>query len=396
MAILSFFAILLLIAFPLNEVGRISPMLHVSFTLLDVVVGIGAGAWLLWQLLQRKFPHTMQAKAFGLTVIIFVLSLLVNIRTLTTSQFMEAALYIVRWLCYGTLFFMVFHSSISLKKNIERFLFGGGVLLLLFGYLQFFMYPELRNLYYAGWDVDYYRMFATFFDPNFFGLFLVLFFLFVVAKCTKIQFKQEQVKFILYILLEAATFFAILLSYSRTALISLVIGVVILFWQKRLKKYILPFFVGTALFVVIVFTLGTAKLNVNSLFRTTSSYARITSAQHAITIFSQNPLLGVGFNAYRYAQYRLHFMPGSALREDHGASGTDVSMLFVLATSGIIGFVVFLYFLYSHFYAVLHAKNRLGLATITAWIVGSLFINGLFYPSLLVWVWVLLGITTSE
>ena len=37
-----------------------------------------------------------------------------------------------------------------------------------------FVYPDLRNLWYLGWDPHYYRVFATLLDPNYVGILLVL------------------------------------------------------------------------------------------------------------------------------------------------------------------------------------------------------------------------------
>lgn len=395
MALLIFFSLLLLVALPLNEISRITIGLHVSFTLLDVLVGIIAVVWLLRQVWQRKYMVSSQAKLFTATIAVFTLSLVANMYRLSFTQTLTAALYIVRWMCYGSIFFMVLSNNF-VKKKMPALLFACGILLVCIGYIQYFFYPALRNLFYAGWDEDYYRMFATFFDPNFFGLFLSLFFLFVVSQFASGQTKKNRVRVLLYSMLTVATFFAILLTYSRTALVTVAIGILVLFWQKKLKKFIVPLFIGAAFLVILIFTLGNTRTKVNSLFRVTSSDARIGSAKNALIIFLDNPLFGVGFNAYRYAQYRHHFMPGSTIQEDHGASGSDVSMLFVLATSGIVGSIVFCIFLYSHFKKVLQAKNRLGLATFVAWMVGSLFINGLFYPSILVWVWIIFGLTESD
>ena len=394
MVLLIYFLFLLFIALPLGEVSRVTLGLTISFTLVDIAVAVGSVVWLGNQLFLKKRPVSFQSKTFILLTVIFVVSLLFNIATLTLPQLLTASLYIVRWIIFGSLFFMVKSLPVVIKKKLSTTLLIAGGLLTLGGYVQYFFYPSLRNLLYFGWDEHFYRMFGTFFDPNFFGLFLTLFFLFILSKMFFMSIQKEKVLFGLLFLLGGATFVAIFLTYSRTALIALVVGILVLFWNKKFWKWLWIFGFAIAITASFVFFLSTRKQDVNSLFRTTSSDARIGSAKNALRIFSENPIFGVGFNAYRYAQYQHHFIIPSPIQEDHGASGADSSLLLVLATSGIIGFLALLLYLWSHVKVLVHSP-RVGLATFAALFIGSFFVNGLFYPFLLIWLWIVLGITES-
>lgn len=395
MVLLIFFFLLLCVALPLGEVSRITLGLTVSFTCLDVLVAVGSSVWLVTHIKTIKKSFLPHALSFWLVTFIFFVSLLVNILTLTQSQFVVSGLYILRFLFFGMIFFMVRDIPESLKKNIKLLLFIGGSLLLLSGYVQYFFYPSLRNLIYFGWDEHFYRMFGTFFDPNFFGLFLVLFFIFLLAEIFAIKPSVKKMWFSFLFLLASATCIGIFLTYSRTALVALIVGVFVLLWRKKLWKYTVAFLFLTLIVGTLFFVFSTQTKDVNSIFRSASTEARIGSARNALRIFIDHPIIGVGFNAYRYAQYRYHFMPGNPIQEDHGASGADSSLLLVLATSGIVGFIIFCIFLLGHFQVLKKQKNRLGLATFLAFFVGSFFVNGLFYPLLLVWVWVILGLTEN-
>lgn len=394
MVLLIFFIFLFCVALPLGEVSRVTPALNISFTLLDSTVAIGFGVWLVRQLILRKQVISFQAKSFILLAGAFSFSLLFNAATLSLPQFFTASLYDVRWILFGSIFFMV-QSSPSIRKYASKILLSGGLLTLAGGYMQYFFYPSLRNLIYFGWDEHFYRMFGTFFDPNFYGLFLVLFFLFILHKLFSLSVEKEKIVFSMLFLLASFVFIAIFLTYSRTALVTLFAGIVILFWNRKFWKWLWVIGISALITAGIVFFVSTRRQDVNSLFRTTSAYARIGSAKNALTIFLERPVFGVGFNAYRYAQYRHGFMPGSPIQEDHGASGADSSLLLVLATSGIVGFTAFIVYFWSHIRILLH-KKRIGLATLIALLIGSFFVNGLFYPLLLIWTWTVLGLVESS
>ncbi len=391
MGVLIFFFFVICIAFPLGQIVRISPSLTTSFTLLDCIVGIGSALWLSKKLFERRFHLSTQAYAFLLTLAAFLLSLLTNAFSLPLNEVGIASLYIVRWVLYGVLFFMSASLSEKAKKTIRFFLLIGGIVLLLSGYAQFFFYPALRNLIYAGWDEHYYRMFGTFLDPNFFGLFLVCFFLFLLDSCVK----QKKYRFFLT-LIALLTFCGITLTYSRTAFIALGVGLLILFWHSIHWKKILVGFV-LMLFIAISILMLVGRHSVgNDLLRSTSSIARLGNAKNALTIFLDDPIFGIGFNAYRYAQYKHHFMMPSPTQQDHGGSGADSSLLFILATSGVIGLSAFLFFLWTHIKILMKKRSRLGLAVLIAAILGSTFVDGLFYPSIMAWLWILLGVIESD
>lgn len=395
MALLSFFIILLLVALPLGSFSRVTLGLTISFSLLDVVVITGSVLWVANQIRFKKFPVSLIAKSFLLVIGIFIVSLLVNALSLSSAQFFTSALYIIRFACFGTLYFMVQGSSAYVKQKLNTLLIASGTLLLVGGYAQYYFYPSLRNLIYFGWDEHFYRMFGTFFDPNFFGLFLVLFFLYTIAQIFRLKIRDRKLAFAFYFCLSTAIFIAIFLTYSRTTLLALFCGIIILFWNKHFWKWIMLALFGVGLSILLAFSLTPHDTQINSLFRATSTEARIGSARDALIIFRDNPIIGIGFNAYRYAMYRHNFQSGSSIQEDHGASGADSSLLLVLATSGIVGLVAYIFFLSTHMRRLILSKKKEGLALFVALFVGSFFVNGLFYPSLLVWLWIVLGTTES-
>jgi len=134
-----------------------------------------------------------------------------------------------------------------------------------------------------------------------------------------------------------------------------------------------------------------------NLLRTASSEARLETSRNALKIIQDHPILGVGFNAYRYAQIKYNFRNAHPLFMSHADSGVDNSFLFVLATTGIIGFIAYIslwFFILKM--AVVRKKHELSIAgvLVIASIVGlsvnALFINSLFYAPLMLWMWLLI------
>lgn len=364
---------LLVIALPLGEIARIS-FNEIAITLLDIGI---ATTVLLWIFLRRKIPRSDLTKPILIFVATLFISLLVNSPRLNINELLISFLYLLRWIFYALLFFVVLDLR-SIKKKIEYMMLAGGAILVVGGYVQYFLYPDLRNLYYAGWDEHLYRMFSTFLDPNFAGIFFVLYFLFLIEKL----FKKPTLPLKL---LSALTLVATAITFSRSAYVGLLIGLTALLFIKGRKIFVLGL-VFLFAFLTLLFVQLSSKSEGTNLLRTASGEARLDSVKNAITIFKDNPVFGVGFNSYRYAQRDYGFLDESKMMV-HSGAGTDNSFLFILATTGIVGFLAFIYL----FVSINLIKDPLITASILALTVNSLFINSFFFPSIMLWLWILLG-----
>ena len=194
------------------------------------------------------------------------------------------------------------------------------------------------------------------------------------------------------------TLIAILLTHSRSAFIMLVVGIITLLSLHRLFKVL-----GILVLVLFALLFIFSNRNIEGLnpLRIASVEARIDSANEAISIFSQNPVLGVGFNAYRYALTRYVFRTESGSAVSNADAGTDNSYLFVLATTGIIGFLIFLDFWVNIFKVIIRSFQSnfyevVTVASIAGLLINTLFINSLFYPPIMAWIFILIGVTTLE
>lgn len=388
-----FFALFLLL-FPLGEIGRLGFGNDISVKISDIVLGFAICSWLITK--KKNVSQRKQTKPILLFVIVCFLSLFVNSKNFPPDQLFVAFLYLLRWSAYAGLYFMVIGFDLQFKKKIMHFLTFVGFLVVVAGYIQYFLYPDLRNLYYVGWDEHLYRMFSTFLDPNFAGAFFVLYLLLLIGLFWNVYNQKQYGKMQLYGGLAVLTFCAILLTFSRSAFIMLFVSITIFLMQIKKTRLLFGIFVLSIIFLGIVSR--SLQSEGTNLLRTASNESRIEGALRATTIFLDNPLFGVGFNAYRYAQEKYGFTKKSQY-QNHAGAGTDNSFLFVLATTGIVGFGTYMYLLRAILLQARSSNNvmsKILFCSILGLFVSSFFINSLFYPFVMAWVWILVGVTEQK
>jgi len=405
MGVLKFLFILTLVTFPLGQIARLQLSGDINVTLFDASVLTTSIVWLLYTLGKRKKTTAALTKPILFFAGAIVISLIANLFRYSGAELFVASLYGTRWVLFACLYFVAQEFDGQFRKKLPTLLTVAGSVILGFGYIQYAFYQNLRNLYYLGWDDHLYRMFSTFLDPNFAGAFFVLFFIFLAGNFYEFYSSSQArsakrnsshfVRTILLGILCILTFIAIFLTTSRSAFIMLTVGLFTYLILIEKKKWMLLFIA----IVVIVYLIASRFFyleNVNP-FRTASSTARIEAAENAIDIIEKNPIFGIGFNAYRYAQYRAGFRTPEAPFPSHADSGTDNSFLFVFATTGIIGLTAFLYLLVAIIKLGRKKEHtimgKILVASIIGLVVNSFFINSLFYPMILFWVWVIAGLT---
>lgn len=327
----------------------------------------------------RKFINkpTERIPVLTLPIILFIfaalISLFVNIHSFILSSLEIGSLYLVRWALYAALYFFVVQTYIDTNLWLLG-LYAGGVGLAILGFLQFFLYPDLRNLSYLGWDPHYYRLFSTFLDPNFVGIYLVLT-LFLGA------FFWKNIKYRVWIAVcQVITFLALLFTYSRSSFLAFIAAILVIAAYK--KKWALLLVIGA--FVGVVIFLPKTSGSTLSLLRVDSSLARLGSWQDGVKLLGEAPVFGHGFDTLRY----LTTVSPNTISKS--AAGLDSSILFVGATAGIIGLVAYGYLIFSMI--KIGRKHMFYFASIAAIGVHSFFVNSAFYPWVMIWMWILTGV----
>jgi O-antigen ligase len=376
-----------------SEVARWQITSSAGITLLDLTVGMTGLYWIGYSLKKKLplYPKDLE-KPIVLFVCVILLSLFFAALSLTREQLINSSLYALRWFFYTLALGYAVYAAKTKRATIEALMIGSGAVVVILGFIQYFFYNNLRNLFYLGWDDHLYRLFSTFFDPNFAGMFLVLFLLFMLGTIWD-QKRVLSKKYVVYTGICLFTLGSIFLTYSRSASIMLFVGIIIFLLLGKQRKLAI---ISVICIVIAISLFANTKIEGLNPFRTASSFARVASVKNALVIIQDHPVLGVGFNAYRYAQIAYHFRSDTTPFPSHADSGTDNSFLFIFATTGIVGLFSYLYFLYSLTRGSLRSeksKHRGLVAAVGAWCVGSFFINGLFYPVMLFWMFFLRGVT---
>ena len=319
---------------------------------------------------------------------IAAVSLLINAYQFSMTELGVSSLYLFRWMLYSTLYAISLQKIIT-PRQLLTWLYWSGVIVSFLGLVQYVYYPYLRNLSYLGWDPHLYRVFSTFFDPNYLSLYLVLtLFLGMYLAISKLKWY--------FLVGQLVTFVAFLLTYSRSGYVAFVVGLFVYAIFARKLKIL---FVGVLLFVAILFLLPTPDGEGVKLFRTVSTFARVGNWKRGFVLIKEAPLFGFGFNTLRYVQERRGWVDRENGVASKAGAGLDDSFQFLWATTGIVGLLSYLWILVSVgkiFVRLLgNDKTRvlgvIGISTLLSTIVHSQFINSLFYPQILLWWWILAG-----
>ena len=399
MGLLKSLFFLFLISFPVAEIGKLQLKNGIGISINDIFLFLLIFSWIFFKLRFKKERKYFLKKPILIFVSVSAVSLILNFYNLTLETFLISFLYLVRFIAYVSLYFITKEFDSNTKNKISILLLFSGFITVLIGYVQYFYYPNLGNLIYLGWDEHLYRMFSSFLDPNFAGIFFVIYFIYTLVFVKNYLIRRNIYKLILVTLLSFFTLIAIYLTYSRSALIMLFISIITFLILNKKSKLI--FIVVLILSLMIFISPKSFKTEGTNLLRTVSSESRITSMKYGLYIFEKNPIFGVGFNAYRYAQNKYLGLNNIYWRTTHAGAGTDNSFIFVLATTGVVGFIAYLYLILNILNLAKSnlTKNRYSavlFSSLSGLLISSIFINSFFYVFLLEWIFILAALTESN
>ena len=396
MKILEKLFILFLFTFPTGVLARIELSNGVALTLNDLVLAVLVISWIILKFNLKKIKQYFLFKPLALFCAVGLVSLLINFPQLGLIKFLISGSYLVRFVSYTLLYFIVKDFSKDFKVKINKYMFASGLIVVLLGYFQYFFFPSLKPLFKFGWDEHLYRMTSVFLDPNFAGTFFNIFFIFSLDILRKHYKTFSKIKNSIYLLISILSFFAVYLTYSRSALMMLFVSVVVYLFLIGKKKLI---FISILFLILMIFVSPRAfQTEGTDLLRVVSTTERFSSLNIALKVIQDNPILGVGFNAYRYAQAKVGLY-GIFWQVTHSGAGTDASLLFVIATTGFLGFFVYLYMLFKTFVLAKINFKSSGIVlfvVLAGLLIDSLFINSLFYVFILEWLFILIGLTEGS
>ncbi|MBI4091282.1 O-antigen ligase family protein, partial [candidate division WWE3 bacterium] len=286
--------------------------------------------------------------------------------------------------------------QIKIKEEIEsifRSMVCSALVLAVLGLSQLVLFPDLSVIsgdY--GWDPHKNRLFSTFLDPNFTGGYLVLGFLLNLY----VYWKDRK---LFWLAALAVLGLSIFLTFSRSTWFMFSIAALIVGLFKS-KKIILITFLVMFLSYYMVPRVQTRLSGITD--PNDSARYRLVSWKNALTVSKENIVTGVGFNSYRYFQEKHGFFDYKEPLGGHAGSGSDSSLLLVLATTGFLGFVFYSAMFLSLFVEALKDyfmgtgwMPLMVLAMISGLLIHSQFVNSLFYPQYMLWYFVIFGLYSS-
>ncbi|MDO8638446.1 MAG: O-antigen ligase family protein [Candidatus Daviesbacteria bacterium] len=353
-------------------------------TILDLLVGclalMNLGSWLLVHPKPTFDKNLINLASLGF-ILVAVISLIFSPIQLTSSERLIAASYIIRLGAFFSLLW--FPNKLLSNLAIEKILIFSGVIIATLGLLQLVAFPDLQFLAAINFDPHYLRTVSSLLDPNFTGAFLSL--------TAVILWPKLFTKKILLadLLIFGLIYITLLTTFSRGGYLAFGAGLLtISILQKSPKQFILSVILtGILLFSFKQYN-GIVAVP-RKIDRGQSAAARLDTWQQGFDIFGKYPILGVGFNTYRFALRDLHLADEQFL-EKRGASTNDSSLLYVASTTGVIGLGFYLAFLMGILklgwrLKKSHTRGVILIGGLAALLAQSFFANTLFYPFLLIW-----------
>ncbi len=220
-----------------------------------------------------------------------VFSLFFSLSFFKLPQIFVGILYLVRLVAYFSLTQIKFKN----KKFIFNSLIIVGVFIAIFGWIQYFFFPDLRALKMLGWDDHYFRLVSNFFDPAFTGILLVLAEILIFIKTVK---SETRLNYFLNIFL----IITVLFTYSRASYLALFFAFLFLFWNFK-TRFILFL---SVLFILLIFVLprqsGGEGVNLS---RTYSIVDKFINYKESLNLIKKSPIFGIGFDNVCVAKQQL-------------------------------------------------------------------------------------------
>jgi len=369
---------LLVFSLSLGQLIAISKSGGLNIYLFDLLIPIFDFAGIIYFLLHRSFKFPKYYFLFCLFILVALISLVPSYFILPIDSFFIAFSYWFRFVSYilsGTVVYNMLVSRNITKEELFDLVMLSGLFIAVAGFVQLVILPDFSVLDLSlGWDPHKNRLSSTFYDPNFVGAYLTMCMAFVFNRWFDIKkFRIDR-----YFLAFSIMLLALVLTFSRSAW--LMFGVVVLVYGLFKSKKLL--LVAGLIAFLAYFAVPRIQTRITGVTDPADSAGyRVISWSHTLDIIKDNFVLGVGFNTYRYAQIDYGFISSGELGGNSGA-GSDASLLLVFATTGILGFVIFIaglvFPLVGNFY-----KNNFLLSVISGLLFESIFINSLFYPQIL-------------
>lgn len=313
-----------------------------SVSATDILLTLALTASLIWNIGIRK--SLVIPKNFKYLMVFWAVALI----SLLFSLDLSGAFYLVRFIIYSATFYLAFHLTKARILGLGEFLTLVKITTLtlsVIGIFQFVIFPDLESLSIEGYDPHKFRIFSTFLDPNFLGALLSFGFVLYLYELTCKKYtnirdyiKENRINLVWLMLLGITIIF----TFSRSAYLMLVLSIPIILVVKNIK--LLLIFVIFSVILYLLFPAFNERIN-GAINIDASAVQRFSSWDKGLIIFQDNPILGVGFNNIRNYSQKENLVHLSSVDGGNSGAGIDSSLIFILATTGLLGFISFTIFL---------------------------------------------------
>lgn len=326
-------------------------------------------------LVNRKVLLPVIFRLLMLLWIALFFSLTISLAERSRYEIFSPLAYWLRLGIYGSFGWMLWNlvKEKLWRVSVRYVLVGIGIFWAISGLLQWWFVPDVRFLYYFGFDDHYYRVVGLLLDPGFLGLTYVLTLILLEL------LPKNRLTWMFY----AIVLIALGLTYARSAYMVYLVSMMMLAWNFRSIRYLLKrsLFMGLIILMLTIW-LPAGGEGVN-LARTYSIESRATSVLTAYDIFKSNPRWGIGFNRYP------EFITQPSIIQAYHPSSPDNSFMLLLTTTGLIGMLSIVFIGWKLFREF--SKDVFVWVSASAVMVHSLTNNSLFYVFVLFWMMGLLA-----
>ncbi len=333
------FIYLIFFLFSLGQIGRISFFgQQVNIYLYELLLSIS----LLPLILKYKLESLKQAfkmhKEIFVFFVVLLFSYLIELSFFTANQNAVAFLYLLRLALYFFAFIYI-GWIVKRKPNFSKKILQGLLFFIIltpiFSLAQYFLYPDLRNLFYLGWDPHLSRAFGLYLDTSVAAAIYGIALLFLLVNFSKIKLSTYS-KLMLILVYSIMG----MLTYSRGFYVAMLLTLTVYLVSRKKYFYILLL---TVIFFLSLMILPKKFGEGVNLLRTFSVDSRFQDDKVAISIWQRKPLLGIGYNRIRYEKERLGLLEKENEDVTHSGASFPSSFLIVLVTSGIVGLLAFIF-----------------------------------------------------
>lgn len=367
--------------------------------LTDILIPLYLGFWFFTRDKKRSLPFSSSILLVSIWLIYLLGNLLININFLpAVGGEVGSILYWVRLAAYMSLLFPLIDYRSQDPERVDNQLwymvFISAIILSILGFIQLILFPDFSFMAQYGWDPHQGRLLSTWYDPNFLGGFLGLAAIIILSRVlvflreNKVWDNKNKTLLLSWMMGLGIVFIALMLTYSRSALLAFLIGVTIvtILISRR------TFFLVLIILSLIVISNPRLQTRIQGAIQVdVTASLRIQSWLDTLDDIERNPIWGIGYNTIKYQT----IVPS----ELNSASGRDSSLLTLWLTGGIIGLALFVLIIGNSLLRAWQKISKSGLervwgvsiiAGLILILVHSMFVNSIFFPHILIFILFLL------